>query len=343
MKHFSELRQDLVTGAWVVIATGRAKRPNHFAAKKKRPPQQKIGCPFESLMPKSLLVIDKKGERYGKTKKEFSYLKHSWWVQVVQNKYPAFGKGICRVERSIGPHRWMDGVGFHEIVITRSHSRSIALMTHTQVENIIAAYRERYKILKDESCVEYISLFHNHGYEAGASISHPHSQLIATPVIPPDVGRSLAGSANYAHANRGRCVHCVMLDFERKGKKRIVYENKEFVAFCPYVSRTAFEVHIFPKYHNPHFEINRNHDLSHIADALKIALAKLYHALGDPAYNFFIHTAPAAQTKEFDHYHWHLEILPKTAVWAGFEISTGIDISTVAPEYAAKILRNTKV
>lgn len=342
MRNISELRQDLVTGAWVLIATGRAKRPHAFIQKEKRPVPPKKDCPFEALLPDAFLAIDKKGEVYRLTKKDRPHLKKNWVVQIVPNKYPAFGKGVCRIERRLGPHRWMDGVGFHEVIITKDHTRSIALMTKEEVGHIIRAYRERYKTLKDEDCVEYVIIFHNHGRSAGASVFHPHSQLIATPVIPPDVSRSLKGSAEYAHTHRDRCVHCAMLEFEIKDGKRIVYTNRDYVVLCPYVSRAAFEVRIFPKRHNARFEISYDDDLPLLADALRTALAKIFRGLNNPDYNFFIHTAPATHTKEFDHYHWHMEILPKTAIWAGFEISTGIDISTIAPEQAAEFLRKIK-
>ncbi|MDO8561105.1 MAG: DUF4921 family protein [bacterium] len=343
MKKSSELRQDPVTGAWVLIATGRAKRPQAFARKEKKTIPPKENCRFEELMKNALLIIDRKNESYRLTKKDLPYLKKNWFVQVVPNKYPAFDKGICQVERKLGPHSWMDGVGFHEVIISRNHTRPIAEMTQREVESIIKSYRERYKSLKDEDCVEYISIFHNHGPSAGASVFHPHSQLIATPVIPPDISRSLKGSALFARTHKNACVHCVMIDFEMKDKRRIVYENNDFIVFCPFVSRAAFEVHIFPKRHNPRFEISEDDDLPAIADALKTALAKLYKGLGNPDHNFFIHTSPVTSTAEFNHYHWHLEIIPKTAIWAGFEISTGIDISTIAPEKAAKFLRKIKV
>ncbi|MFY9461795.1 MAG: DUF4921 family protein [Candidatus Sungiibacteriota bacterium] len=343
MKNISELRQDPVTGAWVLIATGRAKRPQAFVQKDQKVIPPKEDCPFENLMKDAILVLDDRGEAYRLTKKELPHLKKNWLVQVVPNKYPAFGKGICQVERRLGPHHWMDGVGFHEVIIFREHMRSIALMTRQEVASVIKSYRERYQALKDEDCVEYISVFHNHGKGAGASIFHPHSQLIATPVIPPDVGRSLKGSASYAHEHKNACVHCVMLAFEIKDGRRIIYENRDFIVLCPYVSRAAFEVRIFPKKHNPRFEVSQDDDLPAIADALRVALAKIYKGLGNPDYNFFIHTSPTAHTTEFDHYHWHLEILPKTAIWAGFEISTGIDISTIAPEKAAEFLRKVQV
>ncbi len=338
MRSPSELRQDIVTGDWVVVATVRARRPQDFAAGTGVPRVPKPGCPFERLLPTALAVFDRGGKSYRLTAKDRSYLYRRWWTQVVPNKYPAFGRGSCELIRRVGPHRVRDGVGFHEVVITRDHDRSPGRQTAGEVSTLLRAYRERYLELKGEPCVEYISIFHNHGPAAGATIYHPHSQIIAIPVVPPDVSRSLTGSARYFHSHR-RCVHCTMIAFESRTRRRIVYQNRDFIAFCPYVSRTAFEVRIFPKRHHPAFETITDGELRSGAEALARVLGRLYRRLHDPAYNFFIHTAPTAAGRHYRHYHWHIEILPKTAIWAGFEIGTGIEISTIAPETAAKFLR----
>ena len=343
MKSISELRQDIVTGDWAVVATGRARRPNEFAKdRRKGKPQPKQTCPFESVLPGALVVYDRKGEHYQVTAKDRDYLEKNWWLEVVPNKYPAFGKGVCAIERKEGPYRKQDGVGFHEVVITRDHIRAIGSMTRREVETVIRSYRHRYLALKDQPCVEYISIFHNHGRESGATISHPHSQIIAIPVIPPDISRSLRGSAEFYREHK-KCVHCVMLDFERRGKKRIICENRNFIAFAPFVSRQAFEIRIFPKRHNPEFESISDGEMADAAEVLRSVLAKLSRALKDPAYNFFIHTAPTADGGKAGYYHWHIEILPKTGIWAGFEIGTGIEISTIAPESAAAFLRGIRI
>ncbi|MBI4132559.1 MAG: DUF4921 family protein [Candidatus Sungbacteria bacterium] len=343
MKNISELRQDLVTGDWVVVATSRARRPNEYARERaKEHPQPKSSCPFERLIPSALVVYDRKGERFRVTPKDRGYLEKHWWLQVVPNKYPAFGQGACQIVRTVGPYRWQDGVGFHEVVITRDHQRSIAAMNLKEAEMVLRAYRHRYLGLKDEGCVEFVSIFHNHGREAGATISHPHSQIIATPVIPPDVKRSLHGSREYFRKYR-RCVHCTIIRQERREGWRIVHQNRGFVAFCPFASRQAFELRIFPLRHNPEFETISDAEIELAADALRTALAKLSSTLANPAYNFFIHTAPTADGSQAPHYHWHIEIVPKTAIWAGFEIGTGIEISTISPEAAAAFLRKARV
>ena len=341
-RNISELRQDPVTGEWVVVATGRAKRPRYFQAPRREVPQPKRSCPFERLIPSAHLVYDRRGRPYRVTPKDRRYLERQWSVQVVPNKFPAFGSGECAIKRSVGPYRWQDGVGFHEVVISRDHDHAMARLAPRQVASIIRAYRDRYLALKDEACVAYISIFHNDGREAGASITHPHSQIIATPVIPPDVGRSLRGSTEYFRKQR-RCVHCVMLDFERRRRERIVYSNRNFLVLCPFVSRQAFETRIFPRRHQPAFEMITESEILDFGDVLQSALARIARCLDNPAYNFFIHTAPTADGVGAAHYHWHVEIVPKTGIWAGFEIGTGIEISTTAPEAAARLLRAVRV
>ena len=340
MSGISELRQDLVTGDWVVVATGRARRPHEFAKHRiAEKPQPRASCPFERLLPGALLVYDRKGATPHGTRGNASARQDRWWVQVLPNKYPAFSPSdSCPIPRPVGPYHWQEGVGFHEVVVTRHHTRALGAMTGEEVGVVLRAYRDRYLALRGEPCVRYVSIFENHGRAAGATISHHHSQIIAIRLIPPDVERSLRGSAAYFKKRRS-CVHCTMMAFERRQGWRVVYENKACLVFCPYVSRQAFEVRIFPKRHQPAFESVSEDELHATADALQAALAKLNRGLGDPAYNFFIHTAPTTGSTAASYYHWHIEIIPKTAVWAGFEIGTGIEISTSSPEAAAQFLR----
>lgn len=327
-KTVSELRQDLVSGDWVAVATGRAKRPHEFLKQKRVTfRQSKAVCPFEKQHPNALSVYSRD---------------ETWWVEVIPNKYPAFGKGVCALAHKVGPYQWTDGVGFHEVVITRDHERSLAEMSDEEAELLIRAYQDRYLALKDDECVEYVSIFHNHGRESGATVFHPHSQIIAIPVIPPDVGRSLRGSAEFFHKNE-TCVHCFMIRYEQRVRERVVYENDHFLVLTPYASKTAFETRVYPKKHEAHFEIILSKERRALANALRVGLRKLFKGLKNPDYNFFLHTAPTGDSDEFHHYHWHFEIIPKTAMWAGFEIGTGIEISSIAPETAAEFLRKIKV
>ena len=185
----SELRRDLVTGDWIVIAKERAKRPSDFAIKKEGEPTT---CPDDDPFADPqrsgneepvLLYKDKEGV---------------WTLQVIPNKFPAFTqRGECMAPRHIGPYEIIDGRGHHEVVITRDCDKHFALLSSEQAEEVIRAYYKRYNELKEDSCVRYISIFHNHGREAGASVVHPHSQIIAIPVVPPDVSRSLRGAQDF--------------------------------------------------------------------------------------------------------------------------------------------------
>ena len=198
------------------------------------------------------------------------------------------------------------------------------------------AYVERYRFISAQECINYVLVFHNHKHEAGASISHPHSQLIATSVIPPDVYAS-SETAQKHFEEQGSCIYCRVIEYEIQAQKRIIYENEKFVVLAPFASRIPFELRVYPKTHQCSFGMLDDADTPLAAAALQAALQSLRIALGDPAYNFFIHSTPSHVDAK--HYHWHLEIIPKTAIWAGFEISTGMYISSLAPEDAAAFLK----
>ena len=325
----TELRQDLVTGDWVVIATGRARRPEDFASSKREvieenPEKPCFFCyPEETEQEKDSLI--------------YRLADGDWSLRVFPNKFPAFARGRSVKHKEEGPYFSMDGAGYHELVVTRDHRKQIAEMNILEVAEIVDAYQERYIELMNKKSVNFIEIFHNHGKEAGASISHPHSQIMAIPVISPYVQLELDGAERY-HKNNKHCVYCTMIEWEAEHKKRIVFENDDFIAFCPFSSRAAFEVWVLPKKHKPYFERTADKEKLALAEALQVAVRKIYAALEDPAYNFYIHTAPC-DGKDYPHFHWHIEILPRTANWAGFELSTGIEISTIQPEVAAEYLR----
>jgi len=326
--HPTELRQDLVTGDWVVIATGRAKRPEDFAENKRIILEEDSSAPCFFCNP----------EETGQEKDVLLYERASgdWSLRVFPNKYPAFTRGKAPKHTEEGPYFSMDGTGYHELIVTRDHYKQIAQLNVLEVAEIVDAYQERYIDLMNKKSVNYIEVFHNHGKEAGASITHPHSQLMAIPVISPYVQSELDGAERYYKSNK-HCVYCSMIEWEVEHKKRVVFENDEFVAYCPFSSRVAFEVWVLPKKHKPYFERTADNEKLLLAEALQTAISKIYKALGDPAYNFYIHTAPC-DGKDYLHFHWHIEILPHTANWAGFELSTGIEISTIQPEVAAEYL-----
>ncbi|MBI3421066.1 MAG: DUF4921 family protein [Candidatus Sungbacteria bacterium] len=324
----SELRQDIVSGDWILLAKTRLRRPhaelfppspNNFTPKRT--------CPFENPRKAGNKIIASYPEE------------HDWFAQVITNKYPAVitnGTNACPIPYALGAYRKAQAIGFHDVVVTRSHERSLGQMTTEEGLLVIRAWQDRMRFLKKQPCVNYSILFHNHGKPAGASISHPHSQIITTPVVPPDVARSLAGARRFFEEKK-QCVHCVIIAQELREQKRVVYQNDGFLVFAPFASRVNFELRVMPLAHETHFEnITSSHQRLFV-EALLNALHALYQKANNPSYNFFIHTTPPRD--ESDIYHWHLEILPKTTTWAGLELGTGLEAIVVAPEDAAALLR----
>jgi UDPglucose--hexose-1-phosphate uridylyltransferase len=324
----SELRQDIVTGDWVIIATARAKRPHEYASfRREKDTIGQEGCLFEHP------------EQTGQEKDVLIYNagKHDWSLRVFPNKYPAVSRGKVPSSVEEGPYFAMTGAGYHEIIVTRDHDRHMALLETWQIAEIFDAYQDRYLSLMCKKSVNYIQIFHNHGTEVGASVAHPHSQLMAVPIVSPYVQLELRGSEQYYRSHRHK-VYSVIAEYESEHRVRIVCENDRFIAFCPFASRAAFEVWVMPKTHSPYFERITDEDKFSLAEVFQKAMQALYKGLGDPPYNFYLHTAPC-DGRDYEAYHWHIEILPHTATWAGFELSTGVEISTIQPEAAAAFLR----
>ncbi|MEA3293029.1 MAG: galactose-1-phosphate uridylyltransferase [Patescibacteria group bacterium] len=336
----SELRLDLISNNWVIIATGRAKRPETF--KKEKRAVKKIAeskCPFCKIKTQktpTLIFVNKK-----KFPLKLGIPKN-WSVIVIPNKYPAFSPYSKLDERIEGNmYKRMNAVGFHEVVVTRDHNKQMAVFSIKEIKEVIDVYQKRYISLMKEKFVNYISIFHNHGKKAGASISHPHSQIITTPLIDSDLKKALLNSENYWNIHK-KCIYCEMNKWEIKKKERIVFENEKFLVVCPFASKAAFQVIISPKKHLSYFELITEKEKELLAEAFKQALGKLYVALGNPDYNFYLHTSPC-DGKKHNYYHWHWTILPKTSVLAGFEIGTQMEISTIEPEKAAEYLRKQQI
>ncbi|PJE64789.1 MAG: hypothetical protein COU90_00790 [Candidatus Ryanbacteria bacterium CG10_big_fil_rev_8_21_14_0_10_43_42] len=335
---YSELRQDIVSGEWVLIATGRAKRPDQYASRSRQKPASETHCPFEGPRINDKEPILWYPHPESNAKDNFD----DWFVQVVENLYPAVTpheKKTCAIAKQDGLYNTMSGIGYHELIITRPHERSLGEMTPQEAALVVRSYRERYMALGDDECVAYILVFHNHGHEAGASISHPHSQLVALPIVPPDVQRSFHGSAMF-YKKFKTCIHCQIIHWERKQKSRIVYENDTFLVITPYAPHGSFELRIYPKEHASHFKYIPEESIEQLGDALSKALGMLHRTLKDPAYNFFIHTTPENE-ENTDHYHWHFELLPKISTPAGLELGTGLDVIAVAPEQVPGLLNDT--
>lgn len=305
-----ELRRDPVVDRAVIIAKARGKRPKDFVMPKAR--EEKRACPFcpgnERMTPPAHLVYTM-GEE-GPVEAEEG---KDWLVRCFDNLFPA-----------LTPE---EGRGHHEVIVESPfHDEHIQRARMEQVRLVVKAYMSRLEELYKKDYVKYVLIFRNYGLEAGASLSHAHSQLIATPFIPTVLREEV-------EAFRDGCPFCRLIGMEREGG-RVFYESVRFVAFCPYASRIPFEFWIAPKRHSPSLTELKEEGAREFAEALRETLGAMSELLGDPPYNYWIHVAP----KGMD-FHWHVEVLPKTSIWAGFELGSDVYINTMPPETAAKLMR----
>ncbi len=326
-----ELRRDPIIGRWVIIATERGKRPVDFSS----PEPSKAGgfCPFctgnEDKTPAEVLAY---------RPAETAPNSEGWRIRVVPNKFPAL-----MVEGDLGRvgeglYDMMSGVGAHEVIIeTPDHEASWSTMSQANLEEVLWAFKERIEDLKQDARFKYILTFKNHGDAAGASLEHPHTQMIALPIIPKRVAEEMEGSR--AHfANKERCIFCDIIHQEQMSKSRIITENKNFIAFTPFASRFPFETWVLPKMHISHYEDSEKVGFDYLASLLRDTMRRLDTVLSDPPYNLIIHTSPVTAFN-LEYYHWHIEIIPKLTKVAGFEWGTGFYINPTPPEEAAEYLR----
>lgn len=327
-----DLRKDPIVDRWVIIAKNRAKRPQDVV--EMQPAAAPGGfCPFceghERHTPGEIVAIRNSGTQHDRP---------GWRVRVVPNKFPALEIEGELNKRGQGMYDMMRGVGAHEVIIESPHHlTSTTELSVDQLGDVLWIYRERLHDLARDDRLRYGMLFKNVGAAAGASLEHTHSQLIATPIVPINVVEEIAGSLAY-HDYRGRCVFCDMVSQELDAQERIVLDLPGFVAFCPFAARFPFETWIVPTAHASHYETLSRASAAELARVLKRVLEKIEVALDRPAYNYIIHTAPF-DTQAFDHYHWHIEIIPRVTKTAGFEWGTGFYINPVPPEEAAAFMR----
>lgn len=328
----SIIRQDPTTKEWVIIAAERMRRPHEYKqAIRPQSAQTPVEvCPFcpghEASTPEEVFRIADAGGT-------------GWAVRVTANKFPALGATGQLGRREAGPlFREMDGVGYHEVIIeTPVHDRSLPLMTDHEVADILKAYQARYRSLREDARIKYIIMFKNHGEAAGTSLAHPHSQLVATPV-PPMLLRRKYEVATAHYDDTGRCLYCDVAEEERRAKSRVVLETDRFLVFHPFASRVPFETWITPKRHQASFGQVSPEDLAALAPVLRKTLKALHDRLGDPDFNYIIHSAPIEDENK-DYYLWHIQILPRLTTIAGFELGSGIYITTMLPEESAAAMR----
>lgn len=345
-----ELRKDPISERWVIISTERGKRPTDFKMPSVAEESAGSGgakCPFckgnEAKTPPEIKAWRKPGTMPNTP---------GWDIRIVQNKFPALTLEGDVNRTGMGVFDMMSGIGAHEVIIeTPEHEMNIPDMSDEHVEKVLWAYKQRIIDLSSDKRFRYVLIFKNYGKTAGASLAHPHSQLISTPITPRYVKLELSNSRQY-FLEKERCIFCDIIRQELGSGERIVYENEYFVAFTPFASRFPFEIWIMPRRHEYSFEIMPDEERLLLAKCLKDVLNRLRTCLNDPPYNYVLHTAPNPiprpgkpdywGTIQFD-FHWHMEIIPRLTKMAGFEWGSGLYINPTSPEQAAKFLRDIKI
>lgn len=305
----NQFRRDPITGELVVISERRSLRPREFASRTVA--DTGVSCPFcqgnEHLTPPTI-------EKIGAP----------WRVRCVENGYPALGSA---------PLKWggklfqsSPALGRHEVIIeTPYHGENIPSLTRKELTDVFEMYRRRFEKLY--STFPYVLVFHNYGKDAGASLTHLHSQVAALPFLPEEFLKKTKGFAVHKRKTR-RCVMCDILKAE---KERVIFENKEYKIITPWAAKWKYQVWIVPKKHHSTL---RKQPLSYFADALLRVSRAYAKLLGNFSHNYLIHT-----TKTEGIFHSYLDFFPKLATPAGFEYGSGIFINTVSPEEAARQLR----
>lgn len=322
----SEWRKDPLVGRWVIIAPERAERP--YALEK-----GELLCPFcegmESCTPKEVLSVRRPGTLPNQP---------GWLVRVFPNRYPALQKDVPLESREDDLYHSMSGFGVHEVIVeTPHHAVDFAELPREHLTTVLSVYRERLQNLGEEEGLRYGLLFKNQGMEAGASMSHAHSQIIATPIVPQAILEELRNSVEWYRKKR-KCPFCEIVEREGETGERVVLSGDRFMVFIPYAARFPFEMTILPVEHSSSF-LEEEH-LGELAETLSKVLRGARKFLGTLSFNFVLHNVPyRAQKEEEESYHWHLEVLPTSLRVAGFEWGSSFAINVVRPEEAASKLR----
>ena len=331
----TELRQNMATKEWVIIADERARRPDayiesHTHITTEMQEAFDSNCPFCPGNEERDLEI------------ESMPAAGPWQTRVVYNKYPALARDGELARTYDGVHRRISGVGHHEIVVEHPvHNTTLALMTTDEIKYVLETFYNRGWSIRKDSRIEQIIYFKNHREPAGASLKHPHSQIIGLPVVPTDIRHRIEEARRYFDDN-GECVFCVMMRDELQKKIRLVAENDHFVAFVLYAAPSPFHIWVLPRQHSVSFLYCQPDEIMGLADVVRLVLRKLYVGLHDPAYNLIIRSAPVKEISN-DYLHWYVTLIPRLSRTAGFEMGSGMFINPALPEESAAFLREVKV
>ncbi len=340
----------IVPSESVLVSTARGMRPREAEAPAPRDTREHVQrCPFcrgnEHMTPPTVASLPADGD---------------WQVRVVENLYPVLGDNSTSSNLVFGLQQAIDGYGRHEVIVDHpQHGIALHEMSEQHLFGLLGMYRARIEALyAADARIQYVLVFKNFGPAAGASIPHTHSQIIAMPVVPENVYNEVLHSQRYYSKNR-QCIFCSLIDealtfeatiYDREsGSVRrhidvgqyVVERGEHFVAIKPFASRYEWEVHILPLSHQADFIAIDDPERADLARVLRRTMGRLDAVIGGAQYNFFLHSLP--HNREFsgcgDSYHWHLEICPRTSIPTGFELGSGLFVSTISPEDAAARLR----
>ena len=307
-----ELRKDYILDRWVVISSKRGKRPHELrrvAVESTEGPC--FFCPGnENLTPPEIGRVVKNG---------------GWQLRWFENKFAALTpEGQPSIKTDNRFYTFASSYGHHEIVVeTPRHDRQLAQLPADEIQEVLHVYARRIRELESKPNIAYVNVFKNHGYLGGTSIIHSHSQIMATAFVPQEIRDKLAAMRRFIS-----CPYCSIIESEKNSGRRC-FVNDEFIAFAPYASRYNYEVWIFPKTHIARLE---EVNFSSLADILSKVLHKVHEGKLD--YNMLIQYGPKGED-----FHFHIEVYPRAAIWAGFELNSGVIINSVAPEHAARYYR----
>ena len=315
----TEMRLDPLSGRWVVISSARATRPDAFVLHAERLAHEPLKpCPFcpghEEETPPPLASYDEDG---------------AWRVRVIPNKYPAFEGDEPFIVENRGPVFTAGSAGgIHEVlVLSPSHSSSWSDLSDEQAGLVMTVLRDRIAQHAASKNLRYSQAIVNAGREAGASVEHPHGQLLGMSFVPRELAEEQARFARFT----ARCLLCTTIEAEESVNQRVVYKDDHVVVLCPYWSSVPYELLIIPRVHSPHLHMAEDDDVKAAGIALRTALAAMVAAIGDVAYNVVFHSAPFRIGEPF---HWHIHVVPKATTRAGFEMGTGVALIIVPPEMA---------
>ncbi|MBI3949321.1 MAG: galactose-1-phosphate uridylyltransferase [Acidobacteria bacterium] len=339
-----ELRFDPLRNRWVIVVPERARRPSDYlvqeSSERIRGP---LACPFclgnEDKTPPEIFAIRDRGSLPNML---------GWRVRVVPNKFPALRIEDSAIRYGVGVFDVVSGAGAHEVIIeTPDHHSTLADLPVDWIRVVLVTFRERILDLKRDARLRYVLVFKNHQLAAGASLEHTHSQLIATPMVPPTIKEELTVCRQHFRLKE-RCLICDVIGQERRLAERIIHETSDFLIWAPFASSFPFEMIVLPKNHLHDYSRLSDAELAALAQVLKAGLLGLKELLNDPPYNLVLHTAPPPFKRagysdhwssiEYD-YHWHIEIIPRLTRIAGFEWGAGLFINPTPPEVAAEYLR----